>query len=252
MKEIIDNLVGKRLFGGKFEFIDHGKCNGQYNMDFDFERTKLLSSGDALPMFRLYAWDPWCVSLGAHQRDNDLNESVIKNMGFDLVRRPTGGRAVFHANELTYSAVMKLPEGKTVHDIYREIHEILVDSFSLIGGNGIEFEKHQPDFKEFYRESDFSVSCFASSARYEITYSGRKIVGSAQRLFGDVLLQHGSIILGEGHELLSEFSRVDNSEKKEALKQYIIGHSSSLVEACSRKISYGELANSLFRVLKAE
>jgi lipoyl(octanoyl) transferase len=250
MKEIIDNKLGQKLFGNKFELIVHGASEGQYNMDFDFDRTKQVAEGNELPMFRLYAWDPWTVSLGAHQRENELDEEKISNMGFGLVRRPTGGRAVFHANELTYSVVMKLSQGKSVHDIYREIHETLVGSFFKIGATGIEFEKSQPNFKEFYRDNSFSVSCFASSARYEITYEGRKIIGSAQRLFGDVLLQHGSIILGDGHEMLSEFSKIEKSEKKAALKKYIISHSSSLSESCGRKISYDECAEAIIRTLK--
>ena len=247
-KQIVDkgNLID--LFGGPFEFINSGFSTGKENMDFDMQRTNDCSKGIEKPMFRLYGWKPWAVSLGANQKESDINYEECQKRGIDLVKRPTGGRAVLHAHELTYSVVLKLPENTTVHDIYKQIHEVLLEGLNNIGfKNGIQlqFEKSQPNFKDFYESSDMSVSCFASSARYEIAYEGRKIVGSAQRLFGTTLLQHGSILLGDGHEQLAYLANTNSTSKQEALLKYIKGHSATIEELAGREISFEEAAESV-------
>lgn len=228
------------VFGGKYELITNGHSTGQFNMDFDMQRARAVQSGEALPMFRLYGWAPWAASLGAHQKETDISMDKCREYGFDLVRRPTGGRAVLHADEITYSAVLPLPEGRTVHDVYRELHEVLLRSLHALGCTNMEFEKSQPDFRELYKRSAMSTSCFASAARYEISENGRKAVGSAQRLIGNVLLQHGSILLGPGHELLSELVVLANEGMREELREYTRTHSITLSESASRAITFSE------------
>lgn len=237
----------EEVFGGEFEVIRTGFSTGQENMDFDMDRTRAVAEGTEMPMFRLYGWEPWAVSLGANQKEEDINKDSCEKLGFDIVRRPTGGRAVLHANELTYSVVLNLPNEMTVHDLYREIHSVLLKSFHRLG-IALEFEKAQPNFKEFYKESAMSVSCFASSARYEISNESRKIVGSAQRLFGKTLLQHGSILIGSGHEKLAEVTNIAD-DKKPILLDYINSHSSTLSEVANREITFEECEQAIFQTL---
>lgn len=253
MKKIIKNseLIG--LFGGDFELILHGFLDGQYNMDFDYNRTMGVSKDNALPMLRFYGWNPWTVSLGYNQKDGDIDKDLLSKKGFNLVRRPTGGRAVLHANELTYSVVLKLSENKTVHDVYREIHTFLLNGLKKLGTNDLDFEKSQLDLRTFYqKQPEISVSCFASTARYEISLNGKKVVGSAQRLFGKTLLQHGSILLGKGHEELADVIKADNDEKRNSLRNYILSHSSTLEDACYRQVSFEEGISKLVETIAKE
>lgn len=253
MKKIIENSKLNELFGGPFELIDSGFSTGQQNMDFDMLRTTDCSKGNALPMFRLYGWKPWSVSLGANQKEEDINKEECSKRNIDLVRRPTGGRAVLHANEITYSVVLKLPANMTVHDIYRDIHIALMNGLNKLGipeENRLEFEKSQPNFKDLYQNSDKSVACFASSARYEISHENRKIVGSAQRLFGTTLLQHGSILLGPGHEQLAFVTKTQEEAKQKALLKFILSHSAAIGEIAGRDISYNEAANALIEEIE--
>ncbi|KKR41431.1 MAG: hypothetical protein A2X61_13920 [Ignavibacteria bacterium GWB2_35_12] len=238
------------FFGEKFEFIDTGFSDGQFNMDFDIRRTNAVSEGKALPMFRVYEWKPWAVSLGYNQKADEIDKEKCKKKGFDLVRRPTGGRAVLHANEITYSVVLNLPDGMTIHDIYREIHTILLNAFISIGCMNIGFEKTQTDFREHYKSSGMSVSCFTSSARYEIEYEGRKVVGSAQRLFGKTLLQHGSILLSSGHEQIADVIKANSKSERDKLKEYILNHSGTLEESAGREISFDECRKSIYKIIK--
>jgi lipoate-protein ligase A len=238
------------FFGEEFEFIDTGFSSGQFNMDFDIKRTNDVAAGKALPMFRVYGWNPWAVSLGYNQKDDEIDKEKCGLKGFDLVRRPTGGRAVLHANEITYSVVINLPEGRTVHDIYREIHTILLESFISLGCKNIGFQKAQTDFREHYKSSGMSVSCFTSSARYEIEYEGRKVVGSAQRLFGKTLLQHGSILLSKGHEQIADVIKAKSESDRDKLRDYLLKHSATLEESSGRIINFNECREAIYQIIK--
>jgi len=252
MTEIIESSRYLNLFGGRFELLDHGLRDGRFNMDFDLARAKeLQSDSQALPMLRFYGWNPWTVSLGMNQKAEDINEQKCKELGFGLVRRPTGGRAVLHAHELTYCVVMRIPKGYSIHDCYRDIHQLLVDGFRELGCKDLDYEKSQPDFKEFYENKTLSVSCFASTARYEIEYKGRKLVGSAQHNYNGVLLQHGSILLGPGHEQIAEAANLNSDKERQILRRYILGHSSTIEEVLGREISYAECAEAIKKVVKS-
>lgn len=183
-----------------FDFIDTGENSGEFNMNYDIELVKKYRE-TKIEYIRVYQWKPYAISLGYNQKDIDVSKSKCDAAGIDVVRRPTGGRAVFHAEELTYSVVMD-GEGKSVSEIYRFISEKLVNAF-LEYDNGLEsylsFEKSKLQFPEHYKEKS-SFACFSASALNEIKANGKKLVGSAQRNFSDVVLQHGSILLNTKHK----------------------------------------------------
>ena len=187
-------------------FIDSGEQTGPFNMAFDESLARDLAACEGSPSLRLFRWRPWAISVGYNQAVEDLDAARCAADGIDIVRRPTGGRAILHAEELTYSVVM--PSGrKSVLEVYNEISAALVRGLALYGVD-VALEKSQPDFAEEYRSSS-SIPCFTSSARYEIEWRGRKLVGSAQRRFsgpaGDVVLQHGSILCGDAHLRLADY-----------------------------------------------
>lgn len=248
------NIIGKdglnRIMGRQYEIVDSGYADGEENMRFDYNRTMECSEGKALPMLRLYAWKPWCVSLGANQSDGDIDNEACRRSGYDVVRRPTGGRAVLHANEITYSVVCNLPESINVHEAYFEIHQMLVEVFHELGAEEVEFTKSQPDFRSMYKEGGISGSCFASAARYEIELHGRKIVGSAQRLFGRTLLQHGSILLGPGHEEIAFLLKSKYPERQTKMRDFLLEHSATLRQACGRPVEYSDVADAVIRILE--
>lgn len=244
-------VLGKRisdLFDFEVELVFDTYRTGQYNMDFDFQRTMQHEEGKALPMLRFYGWKPWAISLGANQKESDFNFEKLKEFGFDLVRRPTGGRAVLHGNEITYSFVCPLKNGIKPQDAYREIHFFLVKGLRMLGTEELGFEKAQTNFNEFYKREAVSISCFASSARYEIEWKGKKIVGSAQRVFGGTLLQHGSILLGPGYELIAEVANLKDETAREILRNHIKNHSISIAEIIGKNVTF-EQAMETFKQL---
>jgi len=222
----------------RFEFVNTDARSGAENMAFDVDRAEALDRGDAGPMLRVYTWKPWCISLGRHQELSDIDEGRVREAGYEVVRRPTGGRAILHAEELTYSVVMP-SEGRSIMDVYRQISEALTHGLRRLVPE-ISIAKTQPDFQKLYKEPG-SIPCFSSSARYEIEFDGRKLVGSAQRRIGSAVLQHGSILIGEAHLALADFLAVDD-EVREQLRQDMRRHTVTLSEIAGRTLLPEEVA----------
>ncbi len=228
--------------------IDEG-LSGSENMRRDELNAQSLSDeDDSRVQLRLYSWSPWCVSLGKNQKEQDIDQQRCQELGFDCVRRATGGRAVLHADELTYSVCMRIPVGVTVHDIYRVSHSILAEALREFSPEDLSYERVQPNFAQRYKGSADSVFCFSSAARSEIMWRERKVVGSAQRVFGHVLLQHGSILLGEGHLKLADVVRTDVEDDRARLARTLQEKSVSLREVCGRDISFSECSSAIQRV----
>ncbi len=230
-----------------WNIIDTGTQTGRWNMDFDRDLAAALQRGEALPTLRLFGWKPWAVSLGYHQNESDIDRDRCAEFGIDIVRRPTGGRAILHANELTYSVVM-YAEGKGITETYSAISKALVEGLSQIVPS-VSYETSQPNFAAMYKEEE-SIPCFSASARYEVQIGGKKLVGSAQRRFvapgrPEVVLQHGSILLGNEHRLLAELLRLRRTDIKEKIAADIEHKTIDLSTAAGRTVSYGEAARAV-------
>lgn len=199
--------------------------------------------------FRLYTWKPWCVSLGFNQREADIDAEALFTLGFDCVRRPTGGRAVLHANELTYCVAVPLSSGKGPRHIYAAIHEALLVGMAPFLSKDVEFSRVPTDLRKHYASGDApGAACFSSSAESEIMWKGRKMVGSAQRVLGSVILQHGSILCGPGHERLADVLRVDE-EARERVRCTLRDGAVTMSEAAGTHITATDIAPALETVL---
>ncbi len=231
----------------RWQFLNSGFHPGHYNMRLDELLAERLTAHQGLPTLRVYGWKPHAISLGYNQRDNDFDKARCAAHGIDIVRRPTGGRAIFHAEELTYSVAM-FSRGKNISDSYREISEALLSGLHFLGADG-ECALTQPNLPEIYR-SRTSIPCFASSTRYEIQYRGKKLVGSAQRRYvatgGDeIVLQHGSVLLGPVHRRLSEFVKAESEEARAALRESLETKTTELDSVLGRNVSFDEAAVAL-------
>lgn len=151
------------------------------------------------PIFRLYAWKPACVSLGRNQKDDFLDRSFLKENNIDVVRRLTGGRALLHADEITYSFIcptLYLKNGEHVVSSYKEISRILIDKFKTIGID-LDFGSNKPIKTGF----DY---CMLISTGADLCYHGKKLIGSAQCRKQGYILQHGSILYDYDKALLEK------------------------------------------------
>ena len=186
----------------KMEYIKFGTYTGVENMQIDSDLLdEAIEKGLTEPRFRLYAWSPRCISLGRNQKDDFLD-----GVNEDVVRRLTGGRALLHDNEITYSyitPVSAIPEGETISNSYKYISGILIDFFKTIGVD--------LDFGENKKVSTKFDYCMLISTGADVCYNGKKIIGSAQYRKQGYILQHGSILFGYDKELLESLFHEDVS-----------------------------------------
>jgi len=225
-----------------WRYIDTGFNAGKFNMDYDMELVRNFSDSSIL---RFYQWEPYCISLGANQDFNSVDQEKINADGFDIVKRPTGGRAILHAEELTYSVVYPISNEKSPKQIYREINLALKNGLinynSILGK--IELEHTQPHFPSFYKDAK-SALCFAVSAMNELNYEGKKVAGSAQRKIGNIILQHGSILCGSFHKKIIDYLNLP-AEKVGEIKNEIEQTTTELETILNEKISYTKLSQAL-------
>ncbi len=169
-----------------------------------------LRQNDRAGILRFYGWKPYCISIGCHQDINILDREKVNLAASDVVRRPTGGRAIYHAEELTYSVIF--PKSVIGHrELYQFFHKILSDGLRQLGYM-VELKSGESTMPVLrHRISDYA--CFTSSAYSEIQYQGRKVVGSAQKIYKKTILQHGSVIIGKAHLKLADFLLSESAER---------------------------------------
>ena len=224
-----------------WKLIDSGLNPGMYNMDFDLMLAKTLKADEAI--LRLYGWKPYCISLGANQSEDSLNIEKVFNDKLDFVKRPTGGRAIFHAEELTYSVVYPSRKNYSLNDLYKQVNLALIKGLTLFDEKlqEVSLEHTEPHFPSYYKEEKSAV-CFAVSSRNEINYKGRKLVGSAQRNLGNTILQHGSILCGDYHKRIVDYLAL-NKNYLDEIRNDMNNTTTDLNEILNYKIEIEKLKN---------
>jgi len=172
-----------------WRFINTGPCSAAYNMALDEAIANAVRKGDVPPTLRLYEWDVPSISIGCFQKISDIHIDYCIQKHIPIVRRPTGGRAVLHNHELTYSFSAKTTNGlfsEGLLDSYKKISHAFSLAFTKIG--------LLPQLN-LMRKTQHSKSpiCFQSTSYGEITINNKKIIGSAQKRWSDGLLQQGSL-----------------------------------------------------------
>lgn len=227
----------------KWSFVDTGFNTGKFNMDFDLQLVSQSENNESV--LRFYRWKPFCISLGANQPFNSINLKKTEQSGLDVVKRPTGGRAILHAEELTYSVVHPITSEFSPKVLYKEINLALKRGLSCYNPTlqKLGLENIQPHFPSFYKEAKSDL-CFAVSAKSEINFEGKKLVGSAQRKIGNVVLQHGSILCGTFHKKLIEYLELSMEERAD-VKREIDSTTTELETVLNSKTDYEKLTISL-------
>ncbi len=220
-------------FFHKVYCLDSGFHTGEENMAFDRQLMAVFLDGrfqqrygrDSC-LWRFYAWHPYAVTVGYNQDISGIDMLKCRSAGIDVVRRPTGGRAVFHAEEFTYSffAESAVPNS----ELYRMVHEVIqlaLESLGIHAG----FCRSTLSRPQGGAPAE-AVSCFTASARNELQVDGRKLVGSAQRKSRNVLLQHGSLPLSARHKELYRFITLSEGDAFEEIRADMERKTTSLEE----------------------
>ncbi len=174
----------------EWRFIDSGPCSASHNMALDEAIAVSVRKGDAPPTLRLYGWERPSVTLGAFQRISDVNYQYCLEHNIPVIRRPTGGKEIFHGDELTYSFSSKNdgPFSGGLLDSYRRLSTAFKSAMQMLG-----LDASMKEERESGRTLNRTALCFRTTSYGEISLEGRKLIGSAQKRWKDGLLQQGSL-----------------------------------------------------------
>ena len=204
-----------------------------------------LAAGDAPPTVRFFAWVPPCLSLGYAQPLADVDLEQLRARGWGLVRRPTGGRAILHTDELTYSVIAPMAEPRVLGGVvesYRQLSAGLLRGLELLGLSArADKEYVLPD-----RDAKGAV-CFETPSNYEITVGDKKLLGSAQTRRRGIVLQHGTLPLTGDIARICDALQFETGEKRQRARARVYERAVTMATACGREVSWEEAALALAR-----
>ncbi len=226
-----------------WRFLNTGSDTASFNMAVDevVARHSRLSK----PTLRVYAWEPVAISIGFHQQANEIDVAKCNRDGLNLVRRATGGNAIYHADEVTYSVAIPKSSGlytRSATSIFRMVSAALLTGLRRIDkGLCLQRLSRAGQRDRAYESDPLEPACFATAALYEIQYHGKKVVGSAQRRFATSVLQHGSIILSDRHLDLVSYLAKPEQKSTSNLMACLASRTISFESILQRKVTYGDV-----------
>lgn len=241
---VSDPAVSGRLAtypAATWRLVVDGEADGATNMSVDEAILSHVSEGRSQPTLRFYAWSPPCLSLGRSQPLADVDLAACHAAGVDIVRRPTGGRAILHTDELTYSVALPQDDPRVTGDVvdsYRRLSEGLLAGLHQLGVEAVQATDRSPS------RADQTAVCFEVPSAYEITVAGRKLVGSAQWRGRGGVLQHGTLPLHGDLTRILNYLPLSTDERQ--LQAHLLrGRVITLEGARGRALPFDQVARAL-------
>jgi lipoate-protein ligase A len=217
------------------------QANGAWNMAVDEAILKEVARGEVYPTLRLYSWEPACLSLGYAQPSTDVDFDRLNARGWHIVRRPTGGRAILHTDEITYAVIAPHTEPRIaggVLESYRVISKALLMALNLVGLPAVSTSHSQT--QPGYDPSD--PICFEVPSNFEITVMGKKLIGSAQARKKEGVIQHGTLPLyGDLARIIQVLTFKDEAERLRAGER-LLSRAITVESVLERVISWDRIA----------
>jgi lipoate-protein ligase A len=224
-------------------------AHGAWNMALDEAILEHIGRGESIPTIRLYAWDPPCLSLGQAQPFADVDMARLMERGWEVVRRATGGRAILHTDELTYSVIAPNEEPRvagTVLESYNRLAQALLLAVK---------ELELPVEMKEGRVNNGSVPnpvCFEVPSTYEITVDGKKLIGSAQARKKEGVLQHGSLPLLGDLARICQALAFENEAARETASKRLLDRATTVKSALGRQVSWEAAAQAFIHAFEAQ
>lgn len=215
-------------------------ARGAWNMAVDEALLESAGRGEVPPTLRLYGWEPACLSLGYAQPLTDVDEGRLAAQGWDVVRRPTGGRAILHVDELTYSVTGPVHEPRLAGDIltsYQRLSGAILHALELLG-----LAVRAEPQAGAANGTTVQPVCFEVPSHYEITFGGKKLVGSAQARRKEGVLQHGTLPLHGDLKRITEALTFENETERAAAAERLLARATTVETALGRKVTWQEAA----------
>ena len=224
--------------------IEREPRTGAENMALDEAIMDAVAAGEALPTLRFYAWEPPCLSLGKRQPLDGVDLDCCRADGVDVVRRATGGFAILHTDELTYSIAIRPDDPRSdgaILDAYRKLSQGLMAGLRLLGA--------APEMNPVVPGGvhNASAACFEVPSAYEIVVGGRKLIGSAQARPAGRVLQHGSLPLVGDIARVARYLAYEREDERAALAAHLRERATTASDALGRAIGYDEAAQAMAR-----
>jgi lipoate-protein ligase A len=205
-----------------------------------------VAEGSAPPTLRFFGWTPPCLSLGYAQPIADVDLDRLRARGWELVRRPTGGRAILHTDELTYSVVAPMTEPRVrggVVESYRQLSAGLLRGLELLGLT-VRADNVTRDTRHV---TPSGPVCFEVPSNYEITAGEKKLLGSAQVRKRGVVLQHGTLPLTGDIARICEGLRFESEEERQRAAARVRQRATTVLEVLGREMSWEAAAAAMAR-----
>lgn len=235
------------MYHGEWHLNIDGLQTAEENMAEDSALLADCEQGFIPPTLRLYGWSEPAITLGYSQNaEAELDGDRCRELDIAVVRRPTGGRALLHYNELTYAVVAPVtlsPFNRGLKATFGAIGEALLSGLKRLGVQGdLNTRKERPASSGFKR----SPACFVSLNQCEITVDGKKLVGSAQKRTAKAFLQHGSVIIESDHELFTSLLQFDDERQRSETRQRLLDATTGLNRVCGRELTFEEISAALW------
>jgi lipoate-protein ligase A len=225
-------------------------ADGPANMAIDEAILLAVAQGGAQPTLRFFSWAPPCLSLGYAQPAAEADAARLRRLGFDLVRRPTGGRAILHTDELTYSVIAPMDEPRVhggVIESYQQLSAGLMRGLTHLGLAA----RADKEYAAGSSSAPKGPVCFEVPSNYEITVGGpeqpRKLLGSAQVRKQGVVLQHGTLPLAGDLGRISEVLAFESDAERARVQARVRQRAATAAEVLGREVTWDEAAAALAR-----
>lgn len=224
--------------------VEREPRTGAWNMAMDEAIAEAVSAGESPPTLRFYRWDPPCLSLGKRQPLGGVALERCARDGVDVVRRATGGWAILHTEELTYSIATTPADPRAegaILDAYRKLSKGLIAGLHLLEVPAI-MNPVDP-----LGVHNLSAACFEVPSAYEIVIGGRKLIGSAQTRSGGRVLQHGSLPLAGNIARVVDYLWFQTEDDRAALRAHLSERATTLRDVLGRQATFEEVAAAMSR-----
>jgi lipoate-protein ligase A len=230
-----------------WRFIADGSQDGRWNMAIDQAILQACGEGKSPPTLRCYGWSRPTLSIGYSQdAGRDLDLARCQELGIPIVTRPTGGRALLHDREFTYSIVASVPHPlfpSSLRGAFQEISSALLLALESMGIERIAMAGSSSPRN--LQQKVQSPSCFAALNHWEICWGEKKLLGSAQRRLKHSFLQHGSLWNDCDREFIHSLLRFDSRQSADNSLEFHYSHTATLQEICNRLFSADEFSQAM-------
>jgi lipoate-protein ligase A len=236
---------------GQWRLIKSSPSSAAFNMSLDEALLISTAQKHALPTLRLYSWMVPSISLGYAQPSLDVDQQELSNHAWQLVRRPTGGKAILHTDELTYSISAPLDEPLVLGSLLESYQRISLGLQKALQQLGLQtIAENKSDLPDEHSRTE--PVCFQTPSNYEITWKNKKLIGSAQARKHSGVLQHGSLPLCGDLSRITQVLAYPSQMDRDIAAQKTLARATTLEDATGKIFTWDEAADAIIRSFSAE